>query len=151
MSKTALVLAISTAQAFFALKLRRINTHATIPRECLLGECVLCTQAENLTALRQCQSPSPSFRAKRGNPLNRNVHLCDDCQKPHLFSQSLPRREFALSNLARAKILPQFRASACLVSACQLHLWCNFTVRKHNFTRAKRIFHRCESNDIVAP
>ena len=34
-----------TAQALFALKIRRIKTQTAIPCECLLGEGVLCTQA----------------------------------------------------------------------------------------------------------
>ena len=36
-----------TAQALFAIKIRRTRTQTAIPRECLLGECVLCTQADN--------------------------------------------------------------------------------------------------------
>ena len=67
------------------------------------------------TALRQNQSPTSSFRAKRGNPLNRNVNLWGDCQKPHLFSQSLPRRESLLSKQDGQKLTPQFRKIICLV------------------------------------
>ena len=35
-----------TAQALFTLKIRRARTQIAIPCECLLGEGVLCTQAE---------------------------------------------------------------------------------------------------------
>ena len=35
-----------TAQALFALKIRRTRTQTAIPCECLLGEGVLCTQAD---------------------------------------------------------------------------------------------------------
>ena len=40
---TALVLAISTAQPLFSLKIRGTKTQTTIPSECLLGGCVLFT------------------------------------------------------------------------------------------------------------
>ena len=57
------------------------------------------------TALRWNQSLPMSFRGvkRRGNPLNRNENTFGDWQTPHLFSQSLPRREFALSVQTRAK------------------------------------------------
>ena len=35
-----------TAQALFTLKIRRARTQIAIPCECLLGGCVLCTQAD---------------------------------------------------------------------------------------------------------
>ena len=43
----ALVLAISTAQRIFAIKIRRTKTRAAISQDYLLGGCVLRTQAEN--------------------------------------------------------------------------------------------------------
>ena len=47
MTNTAFVFAISTAQPLFALKIRRTKSQTAIPRECLLGGCVLCTQVVN--------------------------------------------------------------------------------------------------------
>ena len=48
----ALVLAISTAQRIFAIKIRWAITQATVSQDYLLGGSVLRTQAEKLTALR---------------------------------------------------------------------------------------------------
>ena len=41
-----------TAQALFALKIRRVKNQTPIPCECLLGECVLCTQAIKRTLVQ---------------------------------------------------------------------------------------------------
>ena len=41
-----------TAQALFTLKIRRAKTQTAIPRECLLGEGVLRTQADKRTLIR---------------------------------------------------------------------------------------------------
>ena len=41
-----------TAQALFALKIRRTRTQIAIPRERLLGEGVLCTQADKCSLVR---------------------------------------------------------------------------------------------------
>ena len=84
-------IALLTAQALSALKIRRARTQTAIPRECLLGGRALCAQADKRTliqgilililcpfadgtraarrrviaqtALRQSQSPTSSFRA----------------------------------------------------------------------------------------
>ena len=45
-------IALLTAQALFALKIRRTRTQNAIPRECLLGEGVLRTQAVKRTLIR---------------------------------------------------------------------------------------------------
>ena len=68
-----------TAQALFAIKIRRTRTQTAIPCECLLGGCVLCTQADN----------SNGVAAEATNRLY--------CLAPHLFSQSLTaQRIFAI-------------------------------------------------------
>ena len=41
-----LFVTLLTAQALFTLKMRRTKTQAAIPCECLLGDCVLRTQAD---------------------------------------------------------------------------------------------------------
>ncbi len=55
------------------------------------------------TVLRQSQSPTSSFRAKRGNPINRNENFWGDCQKPHLFSQSLTAQALFTLKIRRGK------------------------------------------------
>ena len=73
--------------------------------ECAYSECE--PQGDDRSLERHCgQGNRPmSFRGvkRRGNPLNRNENTFGDWQTPHLFSQSLPRREFALSVRARTR------------------------------------------------
>ncbi len=74
-----------TAQALFALKIRGVKTQTAIPCECLLGEGVLCTQADN----------SNGVAVEATNEVY--------CLTPHLFSQSLTAQALFALKIRRAK------------------------------------------------
>ena len=67
LSKTALVLAISTAQRIFAIKTRRINNQAAVSQDYLLGEGALRAQTEDFKSIFHL-SLRGATELRHGNP-----------------------------------------------------------------------------------
>ena len=79
-------IALLTAQALFALKIRRIKTQTAIPHECLLGRGALCAQADkrNLFKLYFCK-----LQLLFNNYHNNRI-IIYTIFKPHFFTFHFP-------------------------------------------------------------